>query len=109
MDPDSFITGTFVLLEFFQKTVFHSVDSAFECAWPHTKNQHLLQLGVGRLDEGDYPTKLDLHAVNALKDAGRLIVGEEFTEADYFTNFLQPWNDYKAVSLLVLVGGELDY
>lgn len=98
MAPTKLNTGTFVLAEFFQKGVFRSVQRPDECAWPHTSNQHLLQLGVGRPDEGDYPTDLDLRALDMFKDAGKLIVGEHFSPADYFINFLQDWNDQKAVS-----------
>lgn len=97
LDPRRFHTGTFVLLELFQKQVFGSADENCQCAWPHTSNQHLLQLGVGRLDEGDYPTKLDKDALDMLKNAGKLIVSDEFSPADYFINFLQPWNDRGAV------------
>lgn len=97
LDPTKLHTGTFVLLELFQKPVFRSADGNDQCAWPHTTNQHLLQLGVGRLDEGDYPTQLDKDALDMLKNAGKLIVGENFSSADYFVNFLQPWNDHRAV------------
>ena len=98
LEPTKLNIGTFVLLELFQKTVFRSADGSNECAWPHTQNHHLLQLGVGRPDEGDYPTKLDKKALDMLKNAGPMIVGDKFSSADYFVNFLQPWNDYRAVS-----------
>ncbi|KAH0363446.1 cysteine desulfurase, partial [Aureobasidium melanogenum] len=97
LDPTKLHTGTFVLLELFQKQVFRSADGNDQCAWPHTSNQHLLQLGVGRLDEGDYPTQLDNDALEMLKNAGKLIVDDKFSTADYFINFLQPWNDRRAV------------
>ncbi|THV67637.1 FAD binding domain-containing protein [Aureobasidium pullulans] len=97
LEPTKLNIGTFVLLELFQKAVFRSADDSSECAWPHTQNQHLLQLGVGRPDEGDYPTKLDEKALDMLKNAGPMIVGDKFSSADYFVNFLQPWNDYRAV------------
>ncbi|KAI5276959.1 FAD binding domain-containing protein [Aureobasidium subglaciale] len=89
--------GTFVLLELFQKPVFRSADGNDGCAWPHTQNQHLLQLGVGRIDQGDYPTDLDTKALQMLKDAGKMIVGDKFSPEDYFINFIQPWNDHKAI------------
>ncbi|KAI5248412.1 FAD binding domain-containing protein [Aureobasidium subglaciale] len=89
--------GTFVLLELFQKPVFRSADGNDECAWPHTHNQHLLQLGVGRVNQGDYPTDLDTKAFQMLKDAGKMIVGDKFSPEDYFINFIQPWNDHKAI------------
>ncbi|KAK6005771.1 hypothetical protein QM012_007413 [Aureobasidium pullulans] len=97
LDPTKLHTGIFVLLELFQKAVFRSADGSDQCAWPHTSNQHLLQLGVGRLDRGDYPTRLDRDALDMLKNAGKMILGEDFSSADYFVNFLQPWNDRKAV------------
>ncbi|KAI4729943.1 FAD binding domain-containing protein [Aureobasidium sp. EXF-10728] len=97
LDPSKLHVGTFVLLELFQKPVFGSADGDDHCAWPHTSNQHLLQLGVGRLDEGDYPTRLDRDAMEMLKNAGKLIVGDSFSPADYFINFLQPWNDRRAI------------
>lgn len=99
LDSSKLHVGTFVLLELFQKSVFRSADKSDQCAWPHTTNQHLLQLGVGRLDEGDYPTQLDKDAIDMLKNAGKLIVGDKFSPADYFVNFLQPWNDHRAVRL----------
>ncbi|KAH0005029.1 cysteine desulfurase, partial [Aureobasidium melanogenum] len=77
--------------------VFRSADGNDQYAWPHTTNQHLLQLGAGRLDEGDYPTQLDRDALDMLKNAGKLIVGDEFSPADHFVNFLQPWNDRRAI------------
>ncbi|KAG9593437.1 cysteine desulfurase, partial [Aureobasidium melanogenum] len=97
LEPTKLHVGTFVLLELFQKPVFRSADGNDQCAWIHTTNQHLLQLGVGRLDEGDYPTQLDRDALDMLKNAGKLIVGEKFSPADHFINFLQPWNDHRAV------------
>ncbi|KAI4717934.1 FAD binding domain-containing protein [Aureobasidium sp. EXF-10727] len=97
LDPSKLHVGTFVLLEVFQKPVFGSADGDAHCAWPHTANQHLLQLGVGRMDEGDYPTRLDMDAMDMLRNAGKVIVGDSFCAADYFINFLQPWNDRRAI------------
>ncbi|KAG9527030.1 cysteine desulfurase, partial [Aureobasidium melanogenum] len=97
LEPTKLHVGTFVLLELFQEPVFRSADGNDQCAWPHTTNQNLLQLGVGRLDEGDYPTQLDRDALDMLKNAGKLIVGDKFSPADHFVNFLQPWNDHRAV------------
>ncbi|KAI5204140.1 FAD binding domain-containing protein [Aureobasidium subglaciale] len=97
LNPAELRVGTYVLLELFQKPVFRSADGSNECAWPHTQNQHLLQLGVGRIDQGDYPTDLDTKALQMLQDAGKSIVGDKFAPADYFINFTQPWNDHKAI------------
>lgn len=107
LDPSKLHIGTFVLLELFQRPVFRSADGNGQCAWPHTTNQHLLQLGVGRLDEGDYPTQLDKDALDMLKNSGKLIVGEGFSPADYFINFLQPWNDCRAVRLRLYIEASL--
>lgn len=68
-----------------------------ETAWPHTRNQHNLQMGAGRIpgsEEGD------LVGYQAMAN-GPFEIKAKHTKADYFPNFLEGFVDPKEVSVSI--------
>lgn len=87
--------GTVVLIEVMQKAAFQSMDSPKDAAWPRTRNRHVLQLGAagprGR-------PELEGVVVKALEDAAGEIVGDGHRSGDFLPNFLNGFNDVRAIS-----------
>jgi hypothetical protein len=72
---------------------FQSINAGSDCGWPHTRNRHILQLGVGAMPGSK---ELDELALRSLADAPYKIYPEH-DAADYIPNFLQSFNDYTKV------------
>ena len=86
--------GTVVLIELMQKPALQSLDSPSDAAWPHTRNQHVVQLG------GAAPTnrpELEAIVLQALAGAPNEIIGDAHDEADFLPNFLNNFNDPRKI------------
>ncbi|OAG34357.1 hypothetical protein AYO21_11475 [Fonsecaea monophora] len=84
------VMGTYVLTEVMQKAVYQSVGfPSLVSAWPHTANQHNLQLGTGVIPGSP---ESDALAHKALAEAP-FEIRPGHTEADYFPNFLEDFVD----------------
>jgi hypothetical protein len=86
--------GTVVLIEVMQKAAFQSLKSPADAAWPRTRNRHVLQLGAAAPQ--DRP-ELEGVVVKALEDAASEIVGEGHKAGDFLPNFLNGFNDVRAI------------
>jgi hypothetical protein len=72
---------------------FHSIKAGSDCAWPHTRNRHILQLGTGAIPGS---VELDELAFKSLAEAPYMMYpGHE--AADCIPNFLQSFNDLSKV------------
>ncbi|KIW30683.1 uncharacterized protein PV07_06403 [Cladophialophora immunda] len=88
------VMGTYVLMEVMQKAVYQSLGfPSLVSAWPHTRNQHNLQLGTGVVP--GYPDS-DALAYRAMAE-GPFEIRPGHTGADYFPNFLEDFVDPKKV------------
>jgi len=92
-DP-KLVMGTYVLMEVMQKAVYqsHGFPSTVT-AWPHTRNQHNLQLGTGVVPGSP---ESDALAHKAMAE-GPFEIRPGHTGADYFPNFLEDFVDPKKV------------
>lgn len=75
----------------------HSDVPRTDCAWPHSRQQHVLQLGVAALADD---RKMRDCVVKALRDAPEQIDPGHRPE-DFLPNFVESWNDVPAVRLLL--------
>lgn len=78
-----------------RKPAIHSDTPRTDCAWPHTRAQHVLQLGVA-VPVGD--TEAGRAVVKALEEAPKRI-NPGHQPGDYLPNFVQSFNDVSAVSV----------
>jgi hypothetical protein len=86
--------GTVVLIELMQKPALQSLKSTADAAWPHTRNQHVVQLGGAA--PRDRP-ELEAVVLQALADAPKEIIGDAHDEADFLPNFLNDFNDPRKI------------
>lgn len=77
------------------EAAFHSIKSPSDSAWPHTKNQHILQLGTGAMKE----CTLESYAlaVKALAEAPWQI-RENFSPADVLPRNFESFHEPDKVS-----------
>ncbi|KAK5293568.1 hypothetical protein LTR99_010015 [Exophiala xenobiotica] len=93
MDP-GLARSTYVLVEVMQKAAYQSLGyPSKETAWPHTRNQHNLQLGAGRVPGSREGDALGRQAIVE----GPYEIDPRHTKADYFPNFLDDYVDAKEV------------
>ncbi|KAK5230537.1 hypothetical protein LTR47_007391 [Exophiala xenobiotica] len=86
--------STYVLVEVMQKAAYQSLGyPSKETAWPHTRNQHNLQLGAGRVPGSREGDALGRQAMVE----GPYEIDPRHTKADYFPNFLDDYVDAKEV------------
>ncbi|KAL6242239.1 hypothetical protein RBB50_010787 [Rhinocladiella similis] len=86
--------STYVLIEMMQKAAYQSLEyPSKETAWPHTRNQHNLQMGAGRIPGS---AEGDAIGYQALAE-GPFEIKAKHTKADYFPNFLEGFVDPKEV------------
>lgn len=88
--------GSYILIEVMQKPAFQSISSSGDCAWPHTANQSILQLGTGALPGSP---ETDGLALKALAEAPYQIC-ESYSGADHIPNFVDSFHDPNKVSSL---------
>lgn len=82
------------------KPAIYAESARTDCAWPHSRCQHILQLGVA-VPVGDDRSGPIVY--EALEQAPKQI-WPRHEPGDYLPNFVQPFNDLAAVSrLLVMV------
>ncbi|KAJ9601879.1 hypothetical protein H2200_013628 [Cladophialophora chaetospira] len=88
------VMGTYVLMEVMQKAVYQSLGfPSLVSAWPHTRNQHNLQLGTGVVPGSP---ESDALAHKAMAE-GPYEIRPGHTGADYFPNFIEDFVDPKKV------------
>ncbi|EXJ64789.1 hypothetical protein A1O7_01127 [Cladophialophora yegresii CBS 114405] len=88
------VMGTYVLMEVMQKAVYQSLGFPSRVsAWPHTQNQHNLQLGTGVVPGSP---ESDALAYKAMAE-GPYEIRPGHTGADYFPNFIEDFVDPKKV------------
>ncbi|KAH8804465.1 FAD binding domain-containing protein [Xylogone sp. PMI_703] len=85
--------GVMVLIEMLQKPAIHTDTPRTDCAWPHTRAQHVLQLAVAA-PIGDVETGKS--SLEALGKAPKRICPEH-QPGDYLPNFIQDFNDMSAI------------
>ncbi|RFU76338.1 fad binding domain-containing [Trichoderma arundinaceum] len=85
--------GVMVLIEMLQKPAIHTKTPRTDCAWPHTRAQHVLQLGVAA-PIGDVET--GKRVLQALEEAPKRMCPEH-QPGDFLPNFIQKFNDISAI------------
>lgn len=73
-----------------QPPAFGSIKSSEETAWPHTSNQHMLQVGISCLPGS---LKLDESVLKLLHEAPSQTIGDENKPVEYLPSFVLPFND----------------
>ncbi|OQD91215.1 hypothetical protein PENSOL_c057G04362 [Penicillium solitum] len=93
-DPSLSLGGTYLLIEFMQKSAFHSVDPTLR-AWPGTRGQSILQIGTGAPCHLGESREL---AYREIREAPSFICGQdERRELQYFTHSLEEFNDPRKI------------
>lgn len=79
------------------KPAIYAESPRTDCAWPHSRCQHILQIGVAVPAGDDHHGKI---VYEAMEKAPKQICPQH-QPGDYLPNFVMPFNDVSAVSFLV--------